>query len=281
LHEGRRLLKRGQADKALIQLRQALNLYTAAKNNSGMAATYNELGDLYLRQGQYQVALDNYQKALDGFIASGTGKEAVSAGVASAAIPNGAAATGASAAASAAVGDDRYNANLMLAKIGEVNYRLGKLAESQCGLQPDGRKETRRRSREGGRRFGGLSASRAPFPLAEWMWRAHERVNSCARSQEGARRVSRVDCLFELRAGNGPARIQRQRSENAESISITHCRQQAARSRALQNSDRCDVSGQRREPVSATLRCDRESSKTLRSSITTPRKVRRKTSVSI
>ncbi len=67
LREGRRLLKRGQADKALIQLRNALNLYTAAKNNSGMAAAHNELGDLYMRQGQYQVALDNYQKALDGF----------------------------------------------------------------------------------------------------------------------------------------------------------------------------------------------------------------------
>jgi tetratricopeptide (TPR) repeat protein len=66
LHEGRRLLKRGRADQALVQLRTALNLYTAAKNNSGIAATHNELGDLYLRQGQYQVALDNYQKALDG-----------------------------------------------------------------------------------------------------------------------------------------------------------------------------------------------------------------------
>jgi len=31
LHEGRRLLQRGQADKALIQLKNALNLYTAAK----------------------------------------------------------------------------------------------------------------------------------------------------------------------------------------------------------------------------------------------------------
>src|SRR5204863_10218936 len=66
LHEGRRLLKRGRADQALIQLRNALNLYTAAKNSSGVAATHNELGDLYLRQGQYPVALDNYQKALDG-----------------------------------------------------------------------------------------------------------------------------------------------------------------------------------------------------------------------
>ena len=68
LREGRRLLKRGRADQALIQLRNALNLYTAAKNSSGVAATHNELGDLYLRQGQYQVALDNYQKALDGFL---------------------------------------------------------------------------------------------------------------------------------------------------------------------------------------------------------------------
>src|SRR5690242_18405844 len=69
LHEGRRLLKRGRADQALIQLRNALNLYTAAKNGSGVAAAHNELGDLYLRQGQYQVALDNYQKALEGFSA--------------------------------------------------------------------------------------------------------------------------------------------------------------------------------------------------------------------
>src|SRR5689334_4045759 len=68
LHEGRRLLKRGQADKALVQLRNALNLYTAAKNNSGMAAAHNELGDLYMRQGQYPIALDHYQKALDGFL---------------------------------------------------------------------------------------------------------------------------------------------------------------------------------------------------------------------
>src|SRR4029079_7992806 len=112
LHEGRRLLKRGQAEKALIQLRNALNLYPAAKNNSGMAATHNELGDLYMRQGQYQIALDNYQKALDGFLAPDPKKAAPEA------------LTG--------VGDDKYNANLMLAKIGDVNFRLGKLAESRA-----------------------------------------------------------------------------------------------------------------------------------------------------
>src|SRR5829696_9904689 len=77
LREGRRLLKRGQADKALIQLRNALNLYTTARNNSGIAASHNELGDLYLRQGQYAIALDHYQKAFDGFFAGDPKQDAV------------------------------------------------------------------------------------------------------------------------------------------------------------------------------------------------------------
>jgi tetratricopeptide (TPR) repeat protein len=54
LREGRRLLKRGQADQALIKLRNALSLYTTAKNNSGIADAHNEIGDLYLRQGQFR-----------------------------------------------------------------------------------------------------------------------------------------------------------------------------------------------------------------------------------
>src|SRR4026209_1976684 len=108
LREGRRLLKRGQADKALIQLRNALDLYTAAKNNSGMAAAHNELGDLYMRQGQYQVALDHYQKALDGFLVSDPRKEAVNQAAVSAIAP--------AAAPVASIGDDKFNANLTLAK---------------------------------------------------------------------------------------------------------------------------------------------------------------------
>src|SRR5215213_9832182 len=111
LHEGRRLLKRGRADQALIQLRNALNLYTAAKNGSGVAAAHNELGDLYLRQGQYPVALDNYQKALEGFLAFEK-KDVVNAAV--------------------GLGDDKFNANLMLAKIGDVNFRLGKVDEARA-----------------------------------------------------------------------------------------------------------------------------------------------------
>ncbi len=138
LQEGRRLLKRGHADQALIKLRNALNLYTAAKNNSGIAAAHNEIGDLYLRQGQYQVALDNYQKALDGFLAFDATKAAVNAAV--------------------GLGDDKYNANLMLAKIGEVNFRLGRAADSRAAY---GRMVVRKpegAASKVGRRFGGLSA---------------------------------------------------------------------------------------------------------------------------
>ena len=137
LHEGRRLLKRGRADQALIQLRNALNLYTAAKNSSGVAAAHNEIGDLYLRQGQFQVALDNYQKALDGFLTFEK-KDVV--------------------AAAAGLGDDKFNANLMLAKIGDVNYRLGKYDDARAAYgrmivqKPEGA------ATKVSRRFGGLSA---------------------------------------------------------------------------------------------------------------------------
>jgi CHAT domain-containing protein len=138
LREGRRLLKRGRADQALIQLRTALNLYTTAKNNSGIAATHNELGDLYLRQGQYQVALDNYQKALDGFLAFDAKKAAADAMV--------------------GLGDDKFNANLMLAKIGEVNFRLGKTADSRAAYDRMVVKKPEGAASKVGRRFGGLSA---------------------------------------------------------------------------------------------------------------------------
>jgi CHAT domain-containing protein/predicted negative regulator of RcsB-dependent stress response len=150
LREGRRLLKRGQADKALVQLRNALNLYTAAKNNSGMAATYNELGDLYMRQGQYQVALDNYQKALDGFI-QGDKKEAVNTAAVSAVAPG-------AAPLATAIADDKYNANLMLAKIGDVNSRLGKTAEAKAAYSRMVVKKPEGAASKVSRRFGGLGA---------------------------------------------------------------------------------------------------------------------------
>ncbi len=65
LHEGRRLLKRGKADQALGRLQTALNLYGATNNQKGIAAAHNELGDLYLRQGQNKTALAHYQQAYE------------------------------------------------------------------------------------------------------------------------------------------------------------------------------------------------------------------------
>ncbi len=138
LREGRRLLKRGRADQALIQLRNALNLYTTAKNNSGIAAAHNELGELYLRQGQYPVALDNYQKALEGFMAFDPQKAAANAVV--------------------GLGDDKFNANLMLAKIGDVNFRLGKTLDARAAYERMVVKKPEGAASKVGRRFGGLSA---------------------------------------------------------------------------------------------------------------------------
>src|SRR6185503_8967167 len=155
LREGRQLLKRGQADKALIQLRNALNLYTAAKNNSGIAAAHNELGDLYLRQGQYPIALEHYQKAFDGFFAGNPKQDAVTSGVASAAAP---AAITTAASAAASIADDKYNANLMLAKIGDVNFRLGKTADARAAYSRMAVRKPEGAASKAGRRFGGLSA---------------------------------------------------------------------------------------------------------------------------
>lgn len=138
LHEGRKLLKRGRSDQALIQLNNALNLYTTAKNMSGVAATHNELGDLFLRQGQYPVALDHYQKALDGFLGVDVKKEAVNAAV--------------------GLADDKYNANLMLAKIGDVNFRLGKTSEALSAYGRMVVKKPESAASKVGRRFGGFGA---------------------------------------------------------------------------------------------------------------------------
>src|ERR1700752_1824851 len=138
LLEGRRLLKRGRTDQALIQFRNSLSLYTNAKNMSGMASAYNELGDLFLRQGQYQVALDNYQKALDNFLGVDKKQDVVNAAV--------------------GLADDKFNANLMLAKIGDVNFRLGKTSEAMSAYGRMVVKKPEGAASKVGRRFGGLGA---------------------------------------------------------------------------------------------------------------------------
>src|SRR6185436_8571036 len=62
LSRGRTLLKQGHADQALSYLQNALSFYTQASNQRGIAASRDALGDLYMVQGQYRVALEHYQK---------------------------------------------------------------------------------------------------------------------------------------------------------------------------------------------------------------------------
>ncbi len=146
LHEGRRLLQRGKADQALGQLQTALKLYTAAKDNHGIAATNNELGDLYLRQGQFNVAIDHYKSALEGFV-NADKKEAQATAAASLVD---------SRLANANIADDKFNANLMLAKIGDVNFRLGRLADASSAYSLMEVKKPESSAAKVGRRFGGL-----------------------------------------------------------------------------------------------------------------------------
>jgi CHAT domain-containing protein/tetratricopeptide (TPR) repeat protein len=146
LQEGRRLLKRGQADQALGQLQTALKLFTAAKNNHGIAATENELGDLYLRQGQYNVAIDHYKSALEGFV--GADKKNAET-VAAASLVD-------SRLANANIADDKFNANLMLAKIGDVNFRLGRMDQASSAYNQMQVKKPESTGSKVGRRMGGL-----------------------------------------------------------------------------------------------------------------------------
>jgi CHAT domain-containing protein/tetratricopeptide (TPR) repeat protein len=159
LQEGRRLLKRGKADLALGQLQTALALYTAAKNKKGIAAAENELGDLYLRQGQSKTALDHYQKAYDALtgVLGQEQKNTAVAGTAARLTSNSNAESAVDTAASAS--DTGFNAKLLLAKIGDTNYQLGQLgaASSSYALMSPQKPESA--AKKAGGMFGKLAPS--------------------------------------------------------------------------------------------------------------------------
>ncbi|HEV2802310.1 MAG TPA: CHAT domain-containing protein [Pyrinomonadaceae bacterium] len=143
LRQGRKLLKQGRADQALPLLESALRSFTAAGAVRGQAATHDALGDLYSRQGQHRTALANYQKAHELFQAAGSkpGSLLVKRVV--------------------GIGDEEFNANLMLAKIGEAHYRAGNVSESGTAYaqmrvtKPD--TGPLNVAKKGGGLFGGLS----------------------------------------------------------------------------------------------------------------------------
>ena len=95
---GRSMLGRGNAEPSLIFLEKALKFYTEANDEKGIAATQDALGDLYSHQAQYAVAVNHYQAANKSFATAG----------------------------------DTYNANLMLAKIGDMFYSVGNNAEARA-----------------------------------------------------------------------------------------------------------------------------------------------------
>jgi CHAT domain-containing protein/tetratricopeptide (TPR) repeat protein len=91
LTKGKDLLRHNRADKALVLFETALQSFIQAGDQRGEAATRDALGDLYTRQGQYRVALLEYQSALKVFRAE----------------------------------SGRDNANVVLAKMGDLNYLMG------------------------------------------------------------------------------------------------------------------------------------------------------------
>lgn len=158
LQEGRRLLKRGKADQALGQLQSALNLYTAAKNRKGIAAAHNELGDLYLRQGQNKTALEHYQQAYDA-LTGALGQEQKNAAAAGGAarMVDSKAALATETAASAS--DTGFNANLVLAKIGDTNYRLGQMGPAAAAYARMNPKKPESAAKKAGGMFAKLAPS--------------------------------------------------------------------------------------------------------------------------
>jgi CHAT domain-containing protein/tetratricopeptide (TPR) repeat protein len=159
LQEGRRLLKRGKADQALPQLKTALSLYMATKHNRGVAAAHNELGDLYLRQGQNKTALDHYQQAYDALtgVLVQEQRNTAAAGTAARMVPSAKAGEAVDTAASAS--DTGFNTQLLLAKIGDTNYQLGELRDAAASYGRMSPKKPESPVKKAGGMFGKLAPS--------------------------------------------------------------------------------------------------------------------------
>lgn len=157
LSRGRALLKQGHADQALPLLESALNSFTQTNNARGIAAAQDALGDLYMIQGQYKVALDHYRSAYQSFVVA-SGKDQTSASAAnSVASRAGSTASAATETASSTL-DNGFNANLMLAKIGDTNYRMGQMSDASTAYFQMNVKKPESAGAKVTRRLGGLGA---------------------------------------------------------------------------------------------------------------------------
>lgn len=158
LREGRRLLKSGKADQAMGQLQKALELYTAAKNKRGIAAAHNELGDLYLRQGQNKTALGHYQTAYE-TLTGVVSEEQRSASAASTAAHRADSQAGRLTDTAAGSIDTGFNAQLLLAKIGDTNYRLGQMGPAASAYARMSVKKPESAAKKAGGIFGRIAPS--------------------------------------------------------------------------------------------------------------------------
>ncbi|PYS71432.1 MAG: hypothetical protein DMF73_10720, partial [Acidobacteria bacterium] len=157
LSRGRALLKQGHADQALPLLESALNSFTQTNNARGIAAAEDALGDLYMIQGQYKVALDHFQNAYKSFVVA-SGKDQTGASAANNIASRAGSTASAATETAASTLDNGFNANLMLAKIGDTNYRLGQMAEASTAYFTMTVKKPESAGAKVTRRLGGLGA---------------------------------------------------------------------------------------------------------------------------
>jgi CHAT domain-containing protein/tetratricopeptide (TPR) repeat protein len=155
LSRGRALLKQGHADQALGYLENALDLFTQSNSSRGVAAAQDALGDLYLIQGQYKVALGHYQKGYEAFVGASSKDQTDQAAANSVASRAGSTAAAATETAGSAAANG-FNANLMLAKIGDTNYRLGHMSEASTAYAMMNVKKPESAAAKVTRRLGGL-----------------------------------------------------------------------------------------------------------------------------
>src|SRR3989440_3138720 len=155
LSRGRALLKQGHADQALPLLESALNSFTQTNNARGIAAAEDALGDLYMIQGQDKVALDHFRNAYKSFVVA-SGKDQTGASAANNIASRAGSTASAATETAASTLDNGFNANLMLAKIGDTNYRLGQLSEASTAYFMMTVKKPESAGAKVTRRLGGL-----------------------------------------------------------------------------------------------------------------------------
>src|SRR5438128_10082220 len=106
-------------------------------------------------QGQYPVALDHYQKAYEAFVAA-RGKDETSQSVANSVASRAGSTASAATETAGSAADNGFNANLMLAKIGDTNFRLHRLSEAGTAYAMMNVKKPESAAAKVTRRLGGL-----------------------------------------------------------------------------------------------------------------------------